>query len=332
MSLNLASLIAERYNDTTLPKLKILMMETLNTTPCYIPLTQLGVLNIAGDDAQTFLQSMFTNDVAALAINQGQLSGFCNAKGRLFGLFLLIRRKGYYQLVLPKNMCNSLQQRLTMFVLRSKVTISDETANLVSLGLSYPDNNQADFLSMPDEIYQAIEEDGQLLIRLPSDMLRVLWIGSSEQASQLEQTLVEHQWQQVSNTVWDLLDIEAGIPAVLPETKEKFTPQQVNLDLVNGVSFKKGCYPGQEVVARLHYLGKPSRRMFIAKAQTTEQIEVGTEITTDSGDIAGHVVSAQHTDPDTILLLVSLKLSSQTASLLLAPSTTVMLISPPIEE
>jgi len=268
------------------------------STPNFMPLPQLGVLQVSGDEAQSFLQNLLTNDVNALAINQSQLSGFCNAKGRLFAIFQLIRREGFYQLVLPKMMCSVLQKRLSMFVLRAKVTISDESENMACIGLSPQNKAELEQLELPEDMLVNDEQSS-----------RYMSVSSIKQINELLPVLQEKKWGLASNTLWEQLDIEAGIPTVFPETKEKFTPQQVNLDLVNGVSFNKGCYPGQEVVARLHYLGKPSRRMFLAEISTNDLPLAGDEITNNDGDIAGHIVRTQYKDKNTIQLLLSLKLT-----------------------
>ena len=275
----------------------------------FMTLGQLGVIQVAGEDAQSLLQNLLTNDVAALAINQSQLTGLCNPKGRLLAIFLLLRRNNGYQLILPKTMCAGLQQRLSMYVLRSKVTITDVSDTMTCIGLTPAANDSIKSRVLPSEIYQATEYDDSVLIKYPGSPSRFLCIGSASQISAFTAELLEQQWQIAAESDWELLDIAAGIPMILPETKEQFTPQQLNLDLVNGVSFKKGCYPGQEIVARLHYLGTPSRRMFQAEAQTANGVKAGDEITTDKGNIAGHVVSAQCANDNTLLMLLSLKLS-----------------------
>jgi hypothetical protein len=116
---------------------------------------------------------------------------------------------------------------------------------------------------------------------------------------------------------WQLLDIEAGLPMVFTDSKEAFTPQQLNLDLVGGVSFKKGCYPGQEVVARLHYLGSPSRRMFLGKIQDAQLPAVNSPVTNAEGDVLGHVVQAQFVEAGTVLCQLSMKLSGLETTALL---------------
>jgi folate-binding protein YgfZ len=275
--------------------------ETLNSQSSnyFTPLEAMGVLQVIGDDASSFLQNLLTNDVAALEVNQAQLSGFCNAKGRLFSIFLLIRSEEGYQLLLPKNMCDLLLQRLNMYVLRSKVSISNESEHLVCVGListSTPSSTS--------------------IIRHPNDAERFLSICDHESLENLLSEFKQQGLVLAPEYLWAQRDIESGLAMIWPESKEKFTPQQVNLDLVNGVSFSKGCYPGQEVVARLHYLGQPSRRLFIAEAETKQRPNIADEVITEDGTIAGHIVSVQRIE-QSVKLLVSLKLMSSTSSLLL---------------
>ena len=262
-------------------------------TSRFIPLDHLSVLTVSGDEAASFLQNLLTNDVNALNNNQGQLSGFCNAKGRLFAIFILIRRDNAFQIIIEKSMSTLLLQRLSMYILRSKVTIKDDADNTVCLGL------------IPIEEYQ---DATTLSIKLNRTTPQYLVTSSHAQAEALCQHLTQQGWQLGSQTQWQQAEIAAGIPAVIPETKESFTPQQVNLDLIDGVSFSKGCYPGQEIVARLHYLGTPSRRLFAAKVHSNQTIVIGSPIVNADNITVGHCVSSNTIDNSTSLLL-SLKLS-----------------------
>lgn len=285
-----------------------------------MPLSQAGVLLVEGVDAQSLLQNLLTNDVSALALNQSHLTGLCNPKGRLLAIFLLIRRSNGYQLVLPKSMIGGLQQRLSMYILRSKVTITDISDNTTCLGLIPSLNEELDFLVT------------QELTPYPSNSPRFLSITSNDKITDIENKLSSEKWQAGSEANWELREIEDGLPMIFPDTKEKFTTQQVNLDLVNGVSFKKGCYPGQEIVARLHYLGSPSRRMFQAEAVTVDTANIGDEITTDNGDIAGHVVRFQSLNNQSVRLLLSLKLTNLDSALFLNKTNQITLLNEDIVE
>jgi len=272
------------------------MTITNDILPSSSTLENSAVLHISGEDALDFLQSLTTNDVASLAVNQGQLNSICNAKGRLFAIFYLVHREHYYQIVLPKNMLAFVQQRLTMYILRSKLVINSEVESLSCLGLCF---SKKEDLPLSYDYY----------FQLPHNPTQYICVMPKQQSSLLLQQLRDNNWQSMPETQWNLMAIEAGIPSIQPETKEKFTPQQVNLDLIGGVSFSKGCYPGQEVVARLHYLGKASRRMSLATIITTNTPHQGENIITQSGDIAGHIVCSQQKDAENCRLLVSLKLS-----------------------
>lgn len=289
--------------------------ELSHSNSYFMTLTDLGVLQVEGEDAQGFLQNLLTNDVTSLVNNQSHLTGLCTPKGRLLAVFLLARRSNYYQLVLPKSMCTGLKQRLSMYILRAKVTITDLSEEVTCLGLLPSLNEQISFL------------DAEEVISYPTEQSRYLHISSKAQVTELVSTLTAKQWQTAPEASWELLDIDAGLPMVYPDTKEKFTTQQVNLDLVNGVSFKKGCYPGQEIVARLHYLGSPSRRMFKAVTSTATPANIGDEVTTIEGEIAGHIVRIQPSDDMALSLLVSLKLTSLASSLFINSTTEITILN-----
>ena len=293
-----------------------------NKTNYLMPLNQLGIIQIEGEEAGSFLQNLLTNDVNALAINQSQLNGFCSAKGRLLATFLLVRRADSFQLVLPKSMCDGLQQRLTMFKLRTKVTISNVSEKLSLVGLITNSEKHTDVI-LPQQDYQAAEDNNNLLLKLPSSMDRYLCIVQQDNLDTFCQQLLTQTWQLAVESSWQLLDIEQGLSTVVPETKEKFTPQQINFDLVGGVSFNKGCYPGQEVVARLHYLGKPSRRLFSASCSSDKLPTAGEEVTDQEGNILGHVAAAQFSSANNIKLLLSLKLAGSDKPMFTSGPTTV---------
>ena len=263
---------------------------------CLIPLPGIKLIRVSGEEAGSFLQNLLTNDVNALQINDMQLSGFCNPKGRLLTVFQLIRRERDYLIALPADLAESISQRLTMFKLRSKVDITlTDTLHAVGLVNASPLQKQ--------------ETDAGLVIQQPGPPEHALMICDENQADNLSSWL-DNDWQLGSEALWQILAIKAGIPMIFADSKEAFTPQQVNLDLVGGVSFKKGCYPGQEVVARLHYLGSPSRRMFLASLNSSQLPAINSPVLGENGDTLGHVVQAQFEPDNRILCQLSLKLSS----------------------
>lgn len=273
-----------------------------STGPQLIPLPNLKLVEVSGDEAATFLQNLLTNNVNALQSGQSQLNGFCNPKGRLLTVFQLIRRQQDFLLALPADLAEGIVQRLTMFKLRSKVDIklADE---LFAVGIV---NTQTDI--GPESDWQGVETDEGLLFRQGGEPVRFLLIADQSGVENIAARL-DQDWQLASESLWQLLNIEAGLPMVFADSKEAFTPQQINLDLAGGVSFKKGCYPGQEVVARLHYLGSPSRRLFLGQIHDTQLPDVNTAVIDAEGETLGHVVQAQFARENLILCQLSMKLS-----------------------
>lgn len=253
-----------------------------------IPLSQLSLIEISGEDASGFLQNLLTNDVEQLASNQAQLTGICNPKGRVIALFWLIKKQNdQFFALLPCDAAGILQKRLSMFVLRSKVTIK-----------AISDTHAAFALTQPSGKLETIT----LAVNLNVEFV----VMEQQQAIETIKNLTAQQYQLCAPSVWELITIHAGIPSVYEASTEAFTPQQINLDIVGGVSFQKGCYPGQEVVARLHYLGSPSRRLFLVEYQG-EQLTVNGLVTDTENNTVGHVVSS--TVENMGQALVSLKLS-----------------------
>jgi len=227
-------------------------------------LSQLGVIAFHGDDTVSFLQGQLTNDLRGLNADSAQWNGYCSPKGRLLGNFLMWRQGADYCLQLSGDILPGLLKRLSMFVLRAKVQgrdASDETVRLVVAGKAALASVNAAMGAVPaSAMHTAATAAGQV-IRVGDDKF-VLSIAP-EHAPAVWQTLCQSATP-VGAPVWDWLRLNAGIPMIVTATQEQFVPQMVNLEVIGGVSFQKGCYPGQEIVARSQYLGKLKRRMFLA--------------------------------------------------------------------
>ena len=220
-----------------------------------------GVIQVAGEDAPTFLHAQLTNDVLALPDDGAQWNGWCSPKGRLLATFLLWRDDAAISLMLPRSIQATIQKRLQMFVLRAKVRLSDESANVVQIGIA-GENAQAAlekiFGAAPTGVMSACKVDGGRIMRLSEK--RFVFVGDTERALAVWTSLAL-VGRQVGAPVWDRFGIDDGILTVLPATQDQFVPQMANFELAGGVSFKKGCYPGQEIVARTQYRGILKRRM-----------------------------------------------------------------------
>lgn len=226
------------------------------------PLIDLGLIRASGEDAASFLHNLVTNDIQGLAADSARTAGFCTAKGRLLAIFLIWREGNDYLLLLPREILPPLLKKLSMYILRAKVKLTDATDERVLIGIFVPSavSPAPTFLDAALLRQSVSATDGGQLIRLDD----ARWLLS------LEPSVAIRRWPEITATAkpvglaaWHWLEIAAGQPRVVAATQEAFVPQMLNLDLpaVAGVSFTKGCYPGQEIVARTHYLGKVKRRM-----------------------------------------------------------------------
>lgn len=258
-----------------------------------VPLTHLARLRADGEDAASFLHNLLTNDVKGLSADALRSAGFCTAKGRLLASFTLWRDGDATVLQLPRALAEAMRRKLSMYILRAKATLTDATVAMPALGLAGRDAEaalQAAELPVPAAPMKQAVADGVRVLRLaadrfeivlPEDRLEAVWSALAARATP------------AGTPAWRWFDIRDGLASVWPSTQEEFVPQMVNFELTGGVSFKKGCYPGQEIVARMQYLGKLKRRMYRASADCPPPA-AGTPLhgTDTNGQACGLVVDA----------------------------------------
>jgi folate-binding protein YgfZ len=258
-------------------------------------LSQLNLIQFAGADAQSFLQGQLSNDVRLLDGNNAQYTSYNTPKGRMLANGLLWQSApNTYIFQLPASLREAIQKRLTMFVLRAKVKVSDVSDDSVRLGVGGV--GAAATLSqmlgeLPASALGRVPFEHGSVLRLPGDNFELLI--APEQAQAIWEKLMPLA-KPVGNACWDALLIRAGIPTLLPATQEQFVAQMLNYELIGGVNFKKGCYPGQEIVARTQYLGKPKRRMYLAHIDCGDTPQPGDELFSDDlpEQATGMVVNA----------------------------------------
>jgi tRNA-modifying protein YgfZ len=228
-------------------------------------LSHRGLLGVRGKDAQSFLQGQFGNDVRQVTETRSQLSSYSSPKGRAYAVFRVMRDRDAYLLEMNPEPVEPVRKRLTMFVLRTDVVIENAEDTRIRFGLSGPtaEAQLAEALgAVPAEVNEVLTRNDVTVVRVPQMVHpRFELAGEIDACRALWDDLNVH-CAPVGPAGWRLLDILAGIPTIYPETSETFVPQMINLHALGGISFSKGCYPGQEVVARMHYLGKLKRRMF----------------------------------------------------------------------
>ena len=286
----------------------------------FADLSYQGVIAVHGADAGSFLQTQLGNDVSQLDDgNRSQLNSFCTPKGRMLGLMRVFRQGDSYYLRLPLDTLEAVLQRLRMYVLRAAVTLEDATDNFLRIGVSgvtAAEQLQAAAGGLPDGVDRVVYRGDLTIVQVAGVQPRYEVYASSLAAARSLWDALNVHGAPVGEAAWRLLEILAGLPAVFAPTAELFVPQMANLQLVNGVSFKKGCYPGQEIVARMQYLGTLKRRMYLGRINTDARVAPGDTLfpAADSEQPVGRIVDAQpHPDGGQAALAV-LQIKSAVAS------------------
>jgi len=247
-----------------------------------VALDSLGVIEVGGDDAQEFLQGQFSNDIDAVAavddaVAHCQLNAYCNPKGRALAVVRVLRLAERWWLLAPRAQVDSLMKRLRMFVLRAKVSI--DAPALARWGV----------IGDGDGVGAASRADAVVRASVAGIIPRQLIIGDAQVMRSLDITPTP------SDDLWRLADILSGVAQVYPATAEQFIPQFINLERVGGVSFSKGCYPGQEIIARLRHRGRVKQRMLAARAVGVDALAPGDALFDGDGKTVGTVVDAVNT-------------------------------------
>lgn len=229
-------------------------------------LQHLALIEAAGDEAEDFLQGQLTNDVREVTAGRAQLSAWCSPRGRVLTCLLVFRHDGRLLLQLPETLLESTLARMRMYLLRAKATLENASASWMRIGVvgeaaaSRLSNRFGGLPETPDDVHGA---DGLSIIRLRGRRPRYQIVGTVHSV-----TSVWNDCRSVALAAgadaWELLDIDAGLASIGPATADAFVPQMINFDRIGGVSFTKGCYVGQEIVARSQHLGRIKRRMMLA--------------------------------------------------------------------
>ncbi|CAH2800230.1 MAG: tRNA-modifying protein YgfZ [uncultured Caballeronia sp.] len=286
--------------------------DAVKTAGAYMPLTQFGVVDVKGEEAAAFLHNQMTNDVQHLDASTARLAGYCSPKGRLLGSFLMWRTADAVRLLIAHDVQAAVQKRLSMFVLRSKAKLSNATPEVAAVGFAGDVRAALSgiFDALPDGMHVKVEGPHGSLIRVPdaAHRPRFLWVGPKAEV-EAQFAKLDERLRRVPEQMWDWLDIHAGEPRITHATVEQFVPQMVNFDVLGGVNFKKGCYPGQEVVARSQYRGTIKRRTALAH---TDAATPGAELfhSDDPGQLCGLVVNAAPAEGGGVDCLVEIKLAA----------------------
>ena len=258
---------------------------------------ELGLILVTGDDATSFLQNQLSNDISEIDEKHHQLSAYSTPKGRMLAIFRVVKIANGYLLLLPASLVQPILQKLQLYVVQAQVNLADASGHFSRIALQTDDDRIINNIALPREPNEVYQDDNivSLQIEKNNQYRRYLFLC-------LSFDMTKTFWDECRNVVdqgnfdsWRLSEINCAIPVIYPQTSEEFVIQMTNLNHLNGVSFKKGCYPGQEIVARMQYLGKLKRRMFISRFQSTECPLAGDDFVTKGKTVAdgsGKVIDA----------------------------------------
>lgn len=258
-------------------------------------LSHLGFLNAQGADTVDFLHSQLTNDLKHLPENYSQLSGYCTPKGRLLCVFRINHNTDNLLLQAHQDVIRPTTERLRKYVMRTKVELklNDDVSSFGVVGRKCGAELLKIAESLPTKKDECLNVRGLTVICYrDSDPLRYQVIGAVSALRPLWQKMSEFL-PKLGSWAWASMEIEQGLATIFTDTSEQFIPQMVNMDIINAVSFEKGCYPGQEIVARMHFLGKLKTRMILGNANTPSAPLPGNKLyAIDNKQSVGMVVDA----------------------------------------
>ncbi len=242
-------------------------------------LTRYAVISVSGPEARDFLHAQLTNDIAHLAPDRACLAGWCSAKGRLLASFWVVPAGDGFLLVLARDLAAAIAKRLAMFVLRAKVKIADAADAWAAVGLWGADAGArlaALGIAPADALHAISATEKRIAVRVGT--AQYLLLAPPAEADTLGGEL---DGAQAGEDEWSLLEIRSGRALITQATQDQFVPQMVNFETAGGVDFKKGCYPGQEIVARAQYRGQVKRRMVRARAPANLGLRPGQDLYSD---------------------------------------------------
>ena len=268
-----------------------------------VKLTNLGVIRAFGEDAGQFLQGQLTQDVVGMNLEQARLAAFCNPKGRMQASFVVLKQSPEEILLLcSQDLVAKTVKRLSMFVMRAKVELTDATGDFALYGVV--GSAVQSFTKSSGTPWTKVNlRAGSLAFLYPgAGQQRAIWCGSAKSPAP--------EGERLDLETWNWLEVQSGVAMVTQPIFEAFVPQMLNYESVDGVNFKKGCYPGQEIVARSQFRGTLKRRAYLVHADAA--LEIGQEIfhSQDADQPCGLVAAAAASSVGGFDAIVSLQTSA----------------------
>jgi tRNA-modifying protein YgfZ len=261
------------------------------STAGIVPLLQEASILVRGEDAGSFLQGQLSNDIDQLSAARGQPAAYCTPKGRVLATLSIWPHSAGYVLRLPVGLAEPIRKRLQIYVLRSRVWLEDISHEVALLGLVGAQSVpllRKEFATAPQTPFSVVHSKAGMAMALPGE--RVELAMAPTDAASVWDRLIAAGCFPAGQHLWDSAAIAVGLPTILPATSDLFIPQMLNLEQTGAISFDKGCYPGQEVVARSQYRGEVKRRLY--RFCASQPAPPGTSVHTSEGDVAGTVVNS----------------------------------------
>lgn len=292
-----------------------LVQHEMNTL---INLSCLGLLKVEGDGAHKLLQGQLSCNLDEIVAGESRLGAHCNPQGRIISFFRIFYYQHAFYLQVPAEMLAAAQTALQKYAVFFKVNITDASAKYGRLsfsGLSSTEQLKVLISTLPTKIDEETEYEEFFIIKLPGLTPHYEIVGDTNSIAELSEKLKTNQSTHTGTlNDWKYLCISAGIPTVYPQTEIKLLPHEINLQLINAVNFNKGCYTGQEIIARMHYRGQLKKHLYYASVISKSLPEPGTNIYDDES--CGIVVDSCHYSEDTYhLLVVAAEADVQTKSI-----------------
>ena len=279
---------------------------SLNVKNRFVVLDQVSLIEVQGEDHIEFLQGQLTQDIKLLTQGQAKFAGYCNPKGRILAFFLAYGYHNAIHIQIDKSIEESILKRLKMYVLRSKVTIQSLSNQFTQIGFIGSEALTKINIDPPQNLLEITASHDVIIMRISKDTERYQLIGKNLAVDALIK-LALSEYTPMSIDEWNNASILDGIPEVFPSTQEAFIPQSLNMDLFDGVNFKKGCYTGQEIVARTHYLGKVKRRMYRVSLESQNNLIPGDLILNEKKEEVGQLVRSAKENSKKINALIELR-------------------------
>jgi folate-binding protein YgfZ len=272
----------------------------------FIVLDKTATIRVEGDDRIQFLQGQLTQDINLISQDKALYAGFCNPKGRVLAFMLCYVAHESIHIQLDNSIKESILKKLKMYVLRSKVSLNLLEETFTSIGFVSTKALVERNIQTPKNHLDIVQYQDVMIIRIGQDGERYQLMGEASKVNEFIK-LNFSAYSTMSLDDWNNLNILDGIPDIYPTTQEAFIPQSLNMDLIEGINFKKGCYTGQEIVARTHYLGKVKRRMYRAFIKSHLDLNPGDQILNKNGEETGQLVRSAKENNEKTNLLIELR-------------------------